>query len=447
MQHTISHTTQKLVVTGSLKKQPKEVSSSGFARALVSLKHRNFRLFWSGQLISLIGTWMQSTGQAWLVLQLTKSAWALGIVGALQFLPVMLFSLFGGVLADRVPKRTVVIFTQSFAMLQAAVLWLLVATGTVQLWHIFVLATLLGITNSIDMPTRQAFVVEMVGREDLPNAVALNSSVFNMARIIGPGFGGLIIAWLGIAPLFLLNALSFIPVIIGLVMIDVKQLHAVIRPGVQQATVAKTGTIKSIREGLAYIRQKPSVFLIIVVVGIISLFGINFNVILPLFATAVLNAGPAGFGFISSAFGAGSLLSALWLAWSNKKPNISFLLVASIVFCMLEMVFALSHWYQLSLVLIACVGFSQIAFTAIANTTLQTVTPDHLRGRIMGVYMLVFNGSIPLGNLFTGGIVSLFGAPIALIAGAALSLIAAVAGWIFRAPAEKDIAQSLYHKE
>ncbi|MBV9713051.1 MAG: MFS transporter, partial [Ktedonobacteraceae bacterium] len=397
--------------------------------------------------ISLIGTWMQTTGQAWLVLQLTKSAWALGIVGALQFLPVMLFSLFGGVLADRVPKRTVVLFTQSFAMLQAAVLWLLVATGTVQLWHIFVLATLLGITNSLDMPTRQAFVVEMVGHEDLPNAVALNSSVFNMARIIGPGLGGLIIAGLGIAPLFLLNALSFIPVIIGLALINTKQLHTVLKPAVQQATVAKTGTLKSIREGLAYIRRKPSVLLIIIVVGIISLFGINFNVVLPLFATDVLKAGPAGFGFISSAFGVGSLLSALWLAWNNKKPDISFLLLASVVFCVLEMLFAISHWYLLSLALIACVGFTQIAFTAVSNTTLQTVTPDHLRGRIMSVYMLVFNGSIPLGNLFTGGLAHLFGASIALLAGGGLSLIAAVTGWIFRAPAEKDIARSLYHKE
>lgn len=447
MQHTISSQTQKLGVNDLSAIQPVEHPRSHFARALISLEHRNFRLFWSGQLISLIGTWMQATGQAWLVLQITKSAWALGLVGALQFLPVMLFSLFGGVLADRVPKRTVVIFTQSFALLQAAVLWFLVATGTVQLWHIFVLAILLGITNSIDMPTRQSFVAEMVGRDDLSNAIALNSSVFNMARIIGPGLGGLIIAWLGIAPLFLLNALSFIPVIIGLVMIDVKQLHTAIKPIAQQVTIAKVGTIKSIREGLAYIRQKPSVFLIIAVVGIISLFGINFNVVLPLFATTVLHAGPAGFGFISSAFGVGSLLSALWLAWTNKKPDISFLLLASIVFCVLEIIFALSHWYQFSLILIACVGFSQIAFTAIANTTLQTVTPDHLRGRIMSVYMLVFNGSIPLGNLFTGGLVSLFGAPVALIAGGALSLVAATAGWIFRAPAEKDIAQSLYHKK
>src|SRR5256885_2982160 len=201
----------------------------GLQRAFVALRHRNFRLFWFGQLISLIGTWMQSIGQAWLVLQLTHSAWLLGVVGALQFLPIMLFSLFGGVLADRLPKRRVLLFTQSFAMLQAAVLWILVASGQIQIWEVLVLASLLGLTNSVDMPTRQAFVVEMVGREDLPNAIALNSSVFNLARVVGPGLGGLIIAWQGEASLFLLNALSFIPVIAGLSLIDLRQLHALVK--------------------------------------------------------------------------------------------------------------------------------------------------------------------------------------------------------------------------
>src|SRR6266852_3078219 len=198
----------------------------GLLRTFLALRHRNFRLFWFGQLISLIGTWMQSIGQAWLVLELTHSAWLLGVVGALQFLPVMLLSLFGGVLADRLPKRKVLLFTQSFAMLQATILWILVATGHVQIWEVLVLASLLGLTNSIDMPTRQAFVVEMVGREDLPNAIALNSSVFNMARVVGPGLGGLIIAFLGIAPLFLLNTISFVPVIVGLALIRMNELHA-----------------------------------------------------------------------------------------------------------------------------------------------------------------------------------------------------------------------------
>jgi MFS family permease len=413
----------------------------GLLRTFLALRHRNFRLFWFGQLISLIGTWMQSIGQAWLVLELTHSAWLLGVVGALQFLPVMLLSLFGGVLADRLPKRKVLLFTQSFAMLQAVLLWALVASGQVQIWHVLVLAALLGLTNSLDMPTRQAFVVEMVGREDLTNAVALNSSLFNMARIVGPGIGGLIIAWLGVAPLFLLNAISFIAVIIGLALIDMNHLYALAtRPNVSLDTV-KQSTLQSLREGLSYVIRTPSVLLITAVVGVISLFGINFNVILPLFARDVLHAGPEGFGFISAAFGLGSLFSALWLAWGNNKPSIRQLLIGALAFCVLEILFAISHMYVLSLVLIAAVGFSQIAFSATANTTLQTVSPDHLRGRVMSVYMLVFAGTVPLGNLFTGGIAHLFSAPISLLLGGGLSLIAAIVGWILRKPAEKSLAE------
>src|SRR5579883_608402 len=185
----------------------------GLLRAFLALRHRNYRLFWFGQMISLIGTWMQTTGQAWLVLELTHSAWQLGLVGAIQFLPVLLFSIFGGVFADRWPKRRVLLCTQSAAMVQATILWILVASGHVQIWQVYVLALMLGLTNCLDMPTRQAFVVEMVGREDLPNAVALNSSIFNMARIVGPGIAGLVIAVSGVTALFLLNALSFIAVI------------------------------------------------------------------------------------------------------------------------------------------------------------------------------------------------------------------------------------------
>src|SRR5437763_1244448 len=304
---------------------PEQQQVKGLLRAFLALRHRNFRLFWFGQMISLMGTWMQTIGQAWLVLQLTHSAWLLGIVGALQFLPVMLLSLFGGVLADRLPKRTVLLFTQSFAMLQAAVLWTLVATGEVRLWHVLVLATLLGLTNAIDMPTRQAFVVEMV---------------------------------------------------------------------------------------------------------------------VPLFATNVLNAVADGFGFISSAFGLGSLLSVLWLAWSNRKPGIQYLLVSAIVFCVVTALFAASHIYVLSLVLIAMVGFAMIAFSATANTTVQTVAPDHLRGRVMSVYMLVFAGSIPFGNLLTGGLAHLYGAQVALLIGVGISLVAAVTGWVLRKPAERDLAET-----
>src|SRR6266700_2502596 len=384
---------------------PKEQQAKGLLRAFLALRHRNFRLFWSGQLISLTGTWMQTIGQAWLVLELTHSAWLLGVVGALQFLPVMLLALFGGVLADRLPKRTVLLFTQSSAM-------------------------------------SQAFVVEMVGREDLPNAVALNSSLFNIARIVGPSLGGLIIAGLGVAPLFLLNAISFIPVIIGIALIDMKQLHALVKHSDLVKDAPGKGTLQSLREGLAYVAHTPSILLIIAVVGVVSLFGINFNVVLPLFATDVLHVGPLGFGFISSTFGLGSLISALWLAWSNHKPSIHYLLLSGFAFCILEGAFAISHLYALSLILIAGVGIAQIAFAATANTALQTVAPDHLRGRVMSVYMLVFAGSVPFGNLFTGGLAHILGAPIALFMGASLSMIAVLAGWALRKPAEESLAES-----
>ncbi len=410
----------------------------GLLRIFAALRHRNFRLFWFGQLISLIGTWMQMTAQAWLVLELTHSAWLLGLVGALQYLPVMLFSLFGAVLADRLPKRTVLRFTQSSAAIQAALLWILVVTGTVQLWHLLLLAVLLGVTNSLDMPTRQAFVFEMVGREELLNAIALNSSLFSTARIVGPGMAGLLIVQFGLAPLFMLNAISFLPVILGIALIDSNTLLT----QVKQATTAphKPTTLQKLREGLTYVIHTPEILLIITVVGAVSLFGINFNVVLPLFATDVLHSGAAGFGFLSSAIGLGALLSALYLAWSNKRPSMTHMLLAALIFSVLEALFALSHWYMLSLLLIAAVGFAQVVFTTIANTTLQTVTPDYLRGRIMSVYMLVFVGSNPVGNLFTGGLAHLFGSSISLLVGAGLSLTAAIVGSALRAPAEKSIA-------
>ena len=411
----------------------------GLGRAFVALRHRNFRLFWYSQMVSLVGTWMQSTAQSWLVLELTHSALWLGIVGALQFLPIMFFAMFGGVIADRVPKRTLLLITQSAAAVQAIVLWLLVFSGTVQLWHVLILATLLGLTNALDMPTRQAFVVEMVGRDTLPNAIALNSSSFNLARVLGPGLGGLLIAWLGVAPLFLLNAISFIPVITAIAFIDNSRLYG--RPA-KNTVIQKQGTFKSLGEGLTYIKQTPAVLMVITVIGAVSLFGINFNVILPLFATDVLHSGAAGFGFISAAIGLGALASALWIAWGNKTPSIPKMLIGAIIFSVLEILFALSHLYVLSLVLIAAVGFAQITFSATANTAIQTVTPDHLRGRVMSVYMLVFAGSTPLGNLFVGVLAHVYSAPLALIVCGGLSLLAALIGWVMRKSAEQNVVRA-----
>ncbi len=415
----------------------KERHERTLSQAFIALHSRNFRLFWGGQLISLIGTWMQTTGQAWLVLQLTHSAWLLGVVGALQFMPVLLFSLFGGVIADKLPKRKLLLFTQTLSMVLAATLWLLVVTHTVQLWHVLVLATLLGVSNSLDIPVRQSFVAEMVGRDVLPNAIALNSSIFNMARVVGPGIGGLFIAWFGEAPLFLFNAISFLPVLVGLLLIHESELFAQPEKEIDHAN--RPGALKSVREGLTYIAHMPAALLIIATVGVISLFGINFNVVLPLFADSVLKIGPQGFGFISAAFGFGALLSSLWLAWRNQQPNVQSMLINALIFGIGEVFFAFSHWYLLSLVLIALVGFLQIAFTTNANAALQTVTPDHLRGRIMSIYTIVLIGSNPIGNLLMGGLAHTFSAPVAFLIGAIPCILAAIVAWFLRASAEKSM--------
>ncbi len=399
-----------------------------------SLRQRNFRLFWFGQMISLTGSYMQSIGQTWLVLELTHSAFQLGLVGALQALPVLLFALVGGVLADRWPKRRVLFCTQAAAMIQALLLWALITTGTVQLWHVYVLALLLGLTNCLGRPTGQAFVVELVGRADLPNAVALNSSLSNLTRIVGPGLGGVIIAVSGVASLFLLNALSFIAVLAALALINSRDLHAQ-APRHTNAGARQT-TWQSLREGVDYVRNTPAVSLVILVVGLMLLFGSNFNVVLPFFATGVLHAGATGFGFLSGASGVGSLIASLWLAWRNQKPTITRVLIGALVFGVLEAVFAVSRIYPLSLALIASVGGAEIVFTTLAVTMLQTVAPDHLRGRVMSVAILFFDGSLPLGYLLMGWLAGRYGASSALLIGALLSLLVVGGAWLWRKPAE-----------
>ncbi|HLV97818.1 MAG TPA: MFS transporter [Ktedonobacterales bacterium] len=416
------------------------------ARTLASLRHRNYRLYWLGQLISLMGTLMQTTGQAWLVLQLTHSAWQLGLVGALQFLPVLLFTLFGGVFADRWPKRQVLLITQAAALLQALLLWALVAANIVQIWHVYVLAVLLGITSSLDRPTRSAFVVEMVGREDLPNAVALSSMLTNLASVVGPGFGGILIAAAnGVAPLFLLNALSFLAAIGGLALMKPGEFYAQARQpsstGTQAADAGeRQSTWQSLREGVAYVWQTPVVLLLTLVVGLVLLLGANYNVVLPLFATNVLHTGATGYGFLSAALSGGALLSALWLALGNRQPTIRRVLFGVLLYGLLEAAFALSSFYPLSLALIAGVGVAESIFGALAITMLQTVTPDHLRGRVSSVYVLFFTGSIPPGYLLVGWLSSAYGVSMCMLICALLCLLTAGAGWLWRKSAEQDVA-------
>jgi MFS family permease len=398
-------------------------------RAFTALRQRNFRLFWFGQMVSLVGTFMQSIGQMWLVLTLTHSALQLGLVGALQSLGVLFFALFGGVFADRWPKRRILLVTQSAAMLQALLLWALIATGTIQLWQLYALALLLGLTNSLDLPTRQAFVVELVGRDDLPNAVALNSSLINLARIIGPSLGGVIIAVSHVSTLFLLNAVSFLAVIASLALIDSHLLHA---QGARATGAGERSSVRqSLREGFAYIWATPTVLLVIVVVGLVLLFGSNFNLLLPLFATNILHRGATGFGFLSGAISLGALLAALWLAWGNRRPTLRSVLIGGLVFAVVEAVFAISRSYALSLALLAVVGFAETSFAAQAITMLQTVVPDHLRGRVMSVCILFFDGSLPLGYLLVGWLSDRAGAPTALLLCAAVCLLIVGAGWLW----------------
>ena len=414
---------------------------AGWLRAVIALRQRNFRLYWGGQLISVMGIWMQLIGQAWLVLELTHSAWQLGLVGALQALPILFLSIFAGVLADRWPKRPLLLVMQTAAMLQAAALWSLVATGAIQVWEIYVLAVLLGLTNSLSRPVSRAYLVELVGRENLPNASALDSAVSSLARIVGPGLGGVIIAASGVSALFLLNALSFLPLLAAIALIDSRELHVQPAPVGRNANGRRDVTTwQSLREGLAYVWRSPAVLMLLLVAGLVLLFGSNFNVVLPLFATSVLHVGATGFGLLSAATGVGALLAAFWLAWGNRQPTIRGVLGIMLAFGVLEAAFAVSRLYALSLALITAVGFTEEAFAVQAMTALQIIAPDGLRGRVMSVQTLFFDGSLPLGYVLMGLLAGLYGAPAAVLIGALLSLLTVGAGWLWRRPAEKDMA-------
>lgn len=404
----------------------------GPLRAFTSLRHRNYRLYLSGQMISLIGTWMQAIGEDWLVLQLTHSGWQLGLVGALQALPILFFSLFGGIFADRWPKRLLLLVTQGAALLQALLLWILTATGTIQIWHIYILALLLGFINCLYRPAVRSFVIEMVGPDDLPNAVSLNSSLTQLTRIAGPALGGVIIAVSSISLLFLLNALSFLAVIVSLLLINNRKLS--VQASHHPPASGQQKIWQSLQEGLAYVWHTPVVLLMTLVVGLVLLFGSNFGVVLPLLATNVLNVGATGYGFLSAATGIGALISTLWLAWDNRRPTARSVLTGALAFCVLLAVFAISRIYPLSLVLIASVSFAEMAFATQALTSLQTLVPDHLRGRATSVQVLFFDGSLPLGYLLTGWLAGLYGVPATLLISALLCLLVVGAGWLWHKP-------------
>jgi MFS family permease len=395
----------------NLVKKAKQFGNDNFH----ALTHKNFRYYWAGQCVSLIGTWMQNIGQSWLVYTLTDSPLLLGLVGTIQFLPVTFFSLFAGVVVDKFPKKKILLITQSFSMVLAFILSFLAFTGKVQYWHIIILAFLLGLNNTLDMPTRQSFVVEVVGKKDLMNAIALNSATFNLARIVGPSIGAVLMAKFGAAWCFFFNGLSFLAVIYGLTRIQPI-------PFVRKMD-RNNKIFTEILDGLKYISKTPVLLKTVLMVTVMGIFAFNYSVILPVFTKSVLHEQEATYGFLMSALGIGSLVGALTVSLRSKTgPKLKVLVMSSIAVSLLLMVTGSARTQYLAAVSLAVTGIFNIYFSTTANSTLQINSKDEYRGRVMSVYSLVFAGSTPIGNLFTGAAADGLGAAYAFLLSGILSL-------------------------
>jgi len=387
----------------------------GLSRTFAALKHRNYRLFFAGQLVSLTGTWMQNVAQAWLVYQLTNSPFKLGVEAFAAGVPALIVSLWAGVVADRTPKRRLLLATQTGMMILAFILAGDMFLGTVQWWHVAVLAFLLGTANAFDAPARQAFVVEMVGRGELMNAIALNSAMFNSARIVGPALAGLTLAALGAAWCFVLNGVSFLAVIAGLALMDVK-------PYVGAA--ATESHWAQMREGVSYVWHQPTVRSLLTLVAVSNLFAFGFLALLPAFAQDVLHIGTVGYGLLSTALGVGALTGALILATLGDHRRKGVVLTAgNLTVPVVVIALSQSRSYHLTLALLAIGGLGFMTQNATSNTLLQKIVPDGLRGRVMSVYMMVFLGFYPIGSLVAGTVAERFGVP----AGAAFGGVVALA--------------------
>jgi MFS family permease len=394
---------------------PRAPSSTGMmGRTFAALRHPNYRLYFTGQLISLIGTWMQNVAQGWLVYQLTGSPFYLGLVGFMASIPVLFLSLGAGVLIDRVPRRAVLMATQTTAMTLALVLSVLVFTNVVQPWHILVLSFLLGVSQAFDGTARQTFVKDMVGKEDMMNAIALNSALFNMSRIIGPALAGITLAAVGPAWCFLLNGLSFLAVIFGIWRMELPKF---VPPARAVAMVAE------IKEGLRYIRDNETIRTLMLLISISAIFGFAYNTLLPAYAQDVLHVDAQGLGFLSTASGLGALAGALIMASFGQSIRKGVLLTAgSLIFPVMLILLAFNGTFLGALPLLIASSFGAMIQNTTANTLVQTNVPDHLRGRVMSVYMLTFFGFSPLGALQAGVIAEHFGVPIGIATGAAIAL-------------------------
>ena len=411
-------------ISEQLPASPRSVRAIVVDRAFPALRHRNYRLFFFGQLISLVGTWTQQVAQAWLVWTISHSPLMLGVITAAQSLPVLVFGLWGGVAADRVPKRSLLLVTQGIAMVLAAILAALTYTGmvsarqpTLGLVTVGVMAFALGTVQAFDAPARQAFVVELVGKKHLLNAISLNSSIFNGARILGPAVAGVMIATVGIPACFAINSLSFLPVLASLYLVDS-------RP--RAVTLQSRGSLLgNLTESLRFMWRHPLIRDLYLTVVVISLLVFSYSAMLPLFADQVLHGGAEMFSLLSISGGAGAVTAALSLAVVREQRRYRgrWIVLGSLVMSLGVAAFALSTNLVLSAVCLVVVGFAGISFLARANTALQTAVPDALRGRVMSVYILLLMGVAPVGAMQLGAVAHFLGAPRAL---AAESLIAVV---------------------
>ena len=398
---------------------PAEISASVAGNPFAALRHRNFQLYFGGQLVSNAGTWMQIIAQGWLVYQLSHSDLTLGIVGFASAIPTLIISPWGGVIVDRVPKRTLLILTQTGSMLLAFILAALAFANLVQVWHIILLAAGLGVVNSFDAPGRQAFVVDMVGREDLPNAIALNSMMFNSARIIGPAMGGLLLAIIGPAWCFTINGISFFAVILGLWAMEITAV---------ELKRHSESPWKQLTSGIRYVAEQPELSGLILLALFFSVFGISYSTILPAFVEQILKQGADGYGWVNAATGVGAVSAAFLIArqhgprWRGK-----WLFAASLGFPVVLTLFSFTSIYPLSLVLALGLGVGFMVEFTIINTLLQTRVDDQLRGRVMALYTITFFGFAPFGNLAVGVLAERIGLSYAIalfaIIGLVLSLI------------------------
>lgn len=382
-----------------------------------SLKYRDFRLFWFGQCISLTGTWVQRTAQVWLVYSLTKSPLMVGIIGVCQFMPMMLFSLVAGVIVDRFPKKNLLLFTQTVFMLQAGIMTVLTFSGRIRVEHVLILSAVYGLNQTLDMPARQSFFIHLVGRENLMNAISLNSTIFNLARILGPAVSGFLMVKYNTVFCFFINTLSFIPVIAGIALIKSK--------GDSKHVSGKV--LSQIAGGLRYISKNETLILNVLVMAVFCTFAMNNDVIIPVFAREVLGRGADGYTGLLTASGIGAFIGAVVLAYvSRGGMNKKLLVLSGVLSAAIQFSIFFTHLYLLSAILIAAVGFVNLAFLNTANSIFQLSSTDEYRGRVMSVYAFLNQGSTPLGNLYAGSMMEHFGGGAGFLSCGGITLLALI---------------------